>query len=282
LLLPAFAWASPSSALRDYEAGRFDESLKEYERSIGKQGTNADHRLHFNAGAAAYRDQQYDKAFQFFTNALEAQDLTLQEKAYYNLGNTLFQLGEQNPDPRQKMQSWQGALRQYTNAITLNTNDADAKSNYAFVKERLEELQQQQQQQDSNQEQASNQDQSPQDQQQQQDSQSKDDQKQGSQSQQQQESQDRQQQEPGKQQQQQQQVKQEEKKDQGQAEQQKAQKSAGQEKESGGQDQQPYLPGQMTRQEAERLLDSQKDEELTLPVSRKDQASAQRSSGKDW
>jgi Ca-activated chloride channel family protein len=274
LLVPGVAFGSPSSALRDYRAGRYGEALKEYERSLQKKGKDTDPRLHFNAGAAAYRDQKLDRAAQHLTNALSAPNLTLQEQAYYNLGNTLYQRGERNPDPQGRIGDWESAVKQFGSAIRLNTNDADARFNYEFVKKKLEELKQQQQQENQNQ--------------QQQNQQSKQDQESQSQQQNQQQQKQQQSQPQKSEEQEQQQAKQsQEKKDQNQSEQQKARKSAGQEKKEPqpGEQREPaqaYAAGQMTPQEARQLLDSQKNDELLLPVSRKEKASPQQGPLKDW
>ena len=64
LLCPSSALASPSSALREYKSGNYEQSLKEYERLLQKKSD--DPRLHFNAGAAAYQNRQYDEAAKQF------------------------------------------------------------------------------------------------------------------------------------------------------------------------------------------------------------------------
>lgn len=143
--LPAAGWASPADALRQYEAGRYEEALKSYQQLLEKRGDDA--RLRFNAGAAAYRSRQFAEAAKQFEEATRAADLQLQEHAYYNLGNTLYRAGEAAPDPQQTIESWEGALQQYERALRLNTNNADARFNRDFVKRKLEELKQQQQQQ---------------------------------------------------------------------------------------------------------------------------------------
>ena len=135
-------FASPSSALREYKAGQYDQALKEYERLLQKK--TDDPRLHFNAGAAAYRNQQFDEAAKQFNAALASPDLKLQGLAYYNEGNALYHLGERNPDPKQRTEPWEKAVQDYQSTMKLNPQDADAKFNYEFVKKRLEELKQQQ------------------------------------------------------------------------------------------------------------------------------------------
>lgn len=141
LLHPLAAPASPSSALREYKAGNYDQALREYERLL-RQNTN-DSRLQFNAGAAAYRNRQFAEAARRFNAALASPDLKLQGSAYYNEGNSLYHLGERASDPQQRRQAWEKALTDYQSALKLNPQDADAKFNYEFVKQKLEELQQQ-------------------------------------------------------------------------------------------------------------------------------------------
>ena len=145
LLCPGQGFASPSSALREYNAGKYDQALKEYERLLQKNAD--DPRLHFNAGAAAYRDRKFEEAVKQFNATLASPDLKLQGLAYYNEGNALYHLGEGNPDSKKRTDTWEKALQDYQSTMKLNPQDADAGFNYEFVKRRLEELKQQQQQQ---------------------------------------------------------------------------------------------------------------------------------------
>ncbi|HTL56984.1 MAG TPA: VWA domain-containing protein [Candidatus Limnocylindrales bacterium] len=144
LLEPRAALGSTSSALREYKSGKYEQSLKEYEQLLTRNAD--DSRLHFNAGAAAYRSRQFDIATKQFNEALASQDVKLQQLAYYNRGNALYRLGEGIPDPKKKTDAWEKALKDYDLSLKLNPQDADAKYNREFVKKRLEELKQQQQQ----------------------------------------------------------------------------------------------------------------------------------------
>jgi Ca-activated chloride channel family protein len=224
--------ASPSSAFREYQSGDYKAASDEYNRLSGLK-TN-DYRLHYDAGAAAYRAKQLEKAEQQFNATLEAPsvtpDPTTQERTYYNLGNTEYHLGESQSDPDKKQERWQQAIDSYVKALSLSTNglhtnDLDAKNNLAFVQRKIEELKQQQQQQQKKQnknQQDQNQGQS-----------AKQDQKKD--------------QDKKKQEQQQQQASQNEKKDKSQEE-----------------EQQTATPGQMSPQEARQMLAAQKDDEKTL------------------
>jgi Ca-activated chloride channel family protein len=149
LLIPLSALSSPSSAYRDYQSGDFKGALDEYNRLAG-QKTN-DYRLHYDAGAAAYRAKELERAQKQFNDALNSQtivsDPKTQENTYYNLGNTLYQMGEPLPDPDKKKELWQQAIENLGRAYRLDTNDIDARNNLAYIKQKLEELKQQQQQQ---------------------------------------------------------------------------------------------------------------------------------------
>jgi Ca-activated chloride channel family protein len=144
-LLAQNVTASTSSALREYKAGKYDEALKEYEQLLKRKSD--DPRLHFNAGAAAYRSRQFEEAAKQFNEAVATPDLKLQELAYYNRGNAQYWLGDKNPDPAKRTEVWEKALKDYELSMKLNPQDADAKFNHEFVKQRLEELKQQQQKQ---------------------------------------------------------------------------------------------------------------------------------------
>src|SRR5205823_5277134 len=109
-------------------------------------------------------NRKFEEAAKQFDEAVAAPDLKLQQHAYFNRGNTLYYLGENNPDPNNRTETWQKAVQDYENALKINPQDADAKFNHDFVKKKLEELKQQQQQSnkdknDKNQDQNQNQDQ---------------------------------------------------------------------------------------------------------------------------
>lgn len=132
--------ASPASAFRDYNAGKFDSALKEYQRLFGAQKDNDDPRLHFNAGTAAYRATNYDAAMKEYSLVLAARDVKLQQAAYFNLGNTQFRLGAQAKDLDALQQSWEAAIKSFQSAVELDKQDADAAFNLAFVKNAVEQI----------------------------------------------------------------------------------------------------------------------------------------------
>lgn len=282
LLAPLTASASPSQALRDYRTGRSDNALKEYQRLIRKK--TDDPRLSFNAGAAAYRDGQFEAAAKHFGEGLAAPDLEIQQHVYYNLGNTFYRIGERAHEPDKTQAAWEKSLKEYESSLKLDPKDGDAKFNHEFVKRKLKELRQQQQnqQQQKNQNQNQRQQQSQQQEQQKQEDQAKQEQEKKEQQQQQEEQQKRQDQNQSGQEQKQQEHQAEQK---SQQQQEKQQAQAGQQEEEQKQSQsakpQPSeeeqkegeqreavagQTGEMKPQQARQLLDAQKAQEAMIPL----------------
>jgi len=293
LMAPVLALASPSSALREYNQGKYDEALKEYEKLLEKK--KDDPRLHFNAGTAAYRTHQFEEAQKQFNEALNSPDLKLLQQAYYNRGNTLFHLGAANSDPEKRKKAWEDALKDYESTLQLNKQDADARHNHDLIQKMLEELKKQQEQQQQNKDNKSDQKQDQiQDQQNQQakndqDKQSKDDKSQ-------QNKQDQPQDQKNQQAKNDQQDKDKKDKDQKASNQQQdqKQKDAAQKQQPAngskdkdksqdkGQEEQAYAVGQMTPQQAEQMLDAQKNEEMLLPVKPEGQPRSANRQLRDW
>lgn len=278
--------ASPSSALREYKAGQYEEALKEYEHLLERKSD--DPRLHFNAGAAAYRNHQFDEAAKQFNEAVASPDLNLQELSYYNRGNAHYWLGEKNPDPSKRTEAWENSLKDYELSMKLNPRDADAKFNHELVKKKLEELKQQQQQQKNSQKKSDQKDQKQDQQEKQQNDQSKQDQKQAQQSEQ---KESEQKQDASQQQQQQnQQAKQDQQQQQAAGQdqdqkqnQQQASQAAGQPKDkSDEKDEQAAAAGEMTAEQARQLLDAQKGDEKMLPIKPEEKPIDRNKPFRDW
>jgi Ca-activated chloride channel homolog len=299
LAVPSPVRASPSSALREYNAGKYDQSLKEYEKLLEKNSD--DPRLHFNAGAAAYQNRQYEQATKQFNQALSSPDLKLQGQAYYNRGNAQYWMGEQSQDPSKRTEAWEKAIKDYESSLKLDAQDPDSKFNRDFVKRRLEELKQQQQQQPQQNKQDKQDKQDKDQQQQQQQQQGQQDQKNDSSKQDQQQQQgqqnqsgkqdqqDQSQQKPGKQQKQDPQDQQQQNDAQQRADQNDKQKDqaaakAGK-KDSGKEDQQQgeaTTSGEMTPEQAQQLLDEEKADEKMLPPQIEGKPSDNERPIKDW
>ena len=132
------AHASTPAALKEYESGNFQSAQAGFEMLLAKKSGDA--RLHFNAGTAAFQSTNYTVALAHLNAALTNADVNLQQRAYYNIGNTLFRLGEASDAFAEKQKQWEQALKNYQNAVALRTNDVDAVFNVRFVNYKLAEL----------------------------------------------------------------------------------------------------------------------------------------------
>lgn len=141
------AWGSPLTAQDEYAKGHYLEAQRDYVQSLKVDPTQS--HLQFNLGAAAYRAGDFAAAATAFNNALQTREIPLQQGAYYNLGNTFFRQGEKaaTTNPQAAIKTWQQSLGAYDTALQLRPADADAKFNRGVVQARLDELQRQQQQQ---------------------------------------------------------------------------------------------------------------------------------------
>ena len=110
LAVPVSARGGSDSAFREYNEGKYQDALKDYNHLLEKK--KDDPRLHFNAGAAAYQNRQYEEATNQLNAALASPDLQLQQHAYYNLGNSLYRIGQQMSDAAKKQEVWENAMKQ--------------------------------------------------------------------------------------------------------------------------------------------------------------------------
>lgn len=130
--------ASGDEGSKEYKAGNYAGAQAAYESALIKKPSDA--RLQFNAGAAAYQATNYSVALNHFNSALTNADVNLQQKLYYNMGNTLFRLGEASDAIPEKQKQWEQSLKSFQNAVALRTNDVDAAFNARFVNYKLAEL----------------------------------------------------------------------------------------------------------------------------------------------
>jgi Ca-activated chloride channel family protein len=255
---------SVNGALKNYERGQFSKARSEFERLAKKSPEDA--RLRFNAGAAAFQDEDYETALKHFSATLNSPDVKLLGQGLYNLGNTYFRLGEKEKEPQKILEQWQQATNQYNLALKVDEKDTDAKSNLEVVAKKIEELKKQQEQQQQQQQQ-DQQDQKKEDGQKQ-DQNKQEEQKQDKDSESQKQDQEKQQEEKEKQEQ--------EKKNQESQQQKEQEQKKQDEQQSSSQDQRGKEPDQspeaayygrvmlMTPKQAQQLLDAQRSEERAM------------------
>jgi Ca-activated chloride channel family protein len=160
-LAPLATSASPGSALRLYRKGDYQAAEREYNRLAERRPDDA--RLRFNAGTAALRAGDHERAVELLSETLRTSNLRLLHDAYYNLGNGLFAHGETLSEPSATQSAWEQSIQSFESALKLQPDDANARHNLDYVRQRLEELKQQQQQQQQQQNQNQDQEQNQQD-----------------------------------------------------------------------------------------------------------------------
>ncbi len=135
---PAVAFASAGE--KAFTAGDYRTAAEQYSRLLDKHPD--DPMLQFNFGTASYKNNKFDEALAAFEAALKTKDLTLQEKAYYNRGNAYFKKGEQTlqTNPQQTLAQWQKAVDSYSASLELQPDDQDALYNRQLVQKKLDEL----------------------------------------------------------------------------------------------------------------------------------------------
>jgi len=115
-----------------YRQQQYDEAATAYQRSLGNSGVESVV-SNFNLGAAWYKQKKLDDAVQQFTDiAGSATDKTLKAKAYHNLGNALLE--------SQKLEE---SIEAYKKSLLNNPKDDETRYNLAYAQEKLKQQQQQ-------------------------------------------------------------------------------------------------------------------------------------------
>ena len=125
---------------RLYREQKYEDALKHYDQALSTQPDSAV--INFDAGTAQYKTNEYQKANASFEKSLITQDKALEAKANYNLGNSRYMLGltKENSDLAGAVQLLEGTLNNYKRAMELVPKDQDAKVNYEIVEKKLKEL----------------------------------------------------------------------------------------------------------------------------------------------
>lgn len=158
-LLATTAFADTASRL--YDQGKYPEAMERYKKAAERQPENWP--LLYNLGAAAYKAGKPDEAAKAFERAIGAKDKELQQRSFYNLGNSYYRIGEaaEKQAPPQALAFYEKSLKGFEGALALDPKDTDAKFNADVTKKKIEELkkqQEQQQKQDNKDKQDKNQD----------------------------------------------------------------------------------------------------------------------------
>jgi Ca-activated chloride channel family protein len=124
-----------------YQAGKFPEAYRSFEEDMQNHPKSAARpKMQFDAGTAAYKMRDYDKALESFSGALLSSDHGLQERGHYNIGRTLEERADMDKGDEETLKDLEDAKSHYEEALKLKPDDEAAKQNLEEVKKKIERL----------------------------------------------------------------------------------------------------------------------------------------------
>jgi len=109
-----------------YKKELYQEALSCYSKAQQKREKEIEPL--FNSGSTLYMMEDYVGAIDAFTKVLQEKNTDLKHKAYYNLGNSYYKLGE-----------YDKAASNYIKALELNPHDFNTKHNLEMALQKIEE-----------------------------------------------------------------------------------------------------------------------------------------------
>ena len=123
------------------ERGEADEALESYERaSVDAPESPV---IAFNMGNAHFRKGEWRAAREYFQKAaLRSRDLSLEARAWYNLGNTAFRQAERQEDSdlEKSLEHYEEAVRFYETALEKDPELQDAAFNLEVTRLTIKDL----------------------------------------------------------------------------------------------------------------------------------------------
>jgi Ca-activated chloride channel family protein len=142
LLLTSVSFGA-APGLDAYRNDNYSEAYQEFEKTLKEHpNTHAADKIEFDAGAAAYKMGNYNKALEWFSRSLLSKDKTLQEKSHFNIGRTLEERADRTDTNEKALGDLHNAQSHYEEALKLDPNDERAKANLEEVKQKIERLKQ--------------------------------------------------------------------------------------------------------------------------------------------
>ena len=141
LLLFATATFAAAPGLDAYRNDNYTEAYQQFEKTLQEHpNTHAADRIEFDAGTAAYKLGDYNKALEWFSRSLLSKDKSLQEKSHFNIGRTLEERADRAQTTEKALGELNNAQSHYEEALKLDSNDGRAKANLDEVKDKIERL----------------------------------------------------------------------------------------------------------------------------------------------
>src|SRR5436853_2031076 len=137
---PAFGAAT---GLNLYREGKYNDAYKSFQEDLQSHPDSSQkEKIEFDAGTAAFKMGDYNKALQSFSNALLSSDKGLQENSHFNLGRTLEDRADMDQTNETTLKDLTDAASHYESTLRLNQKNEAAKANLEEVKKKIERLKQ--------------------------------------------------------------------------------------------------------------------------------------------
>src|SRR6266576_81719 len=144
LLFVATAEVNAVSGIDLYNKGRYEDAYAQFQKDLQNNINPADMtKMQFDAGAAAYKLRNYDKALEAFSHSLVDRSPGLQEKSRYNLGRTLEDRADLRKTNEDALKDLENAAQHYEQALKLDQQDKAAAERLEIVRKKIEKLKQQ-------------------------------------------------------------------------------------------------------------------------------------------
>lgn len=143
LLLMAASSFAAVPGLDLYRDGKYEDAYRSFQEDLQKHpNAPAKDKMLFDAGTAAYKMRDYNKAIEAFSGALLSRDKDLQEKSHFNSGRTLEERADMDKSEENALHDLTNAQTHYQDTLKLNPNNEAAKANLEAVKKKIERLKQ--------------------------------------------------------------------------------------------------------------------------------------------
>ena len=137
---PVFGTATGLNLYRD---GKYNDAYKSFQDDLKSHPDSPEkEKIEFDAGAAAFKLGDYNKALQSFSDALLSSDKGLQEGSHFNLGRTLEDRADMDQTNDSTLKDLTDAASHYESTLRLNPKNEAAKANLEEVKKKIERLKQ--------------------------------------------------------------------------------------------------------------------------------------------
>ncbi|HLW35298.1 MAG TPA: VWA domain-containing protein [Chthoniobacterales bacterium] len=140
LIRSAFASAP---GLNLYQDGKYQDAYQKFQDDLKSHPDSSEkEKIEFDAGTAAFKMNDYNKALQSFSDALLSPDQRLQENSHFNLGRTLEERADLDKANDTTLKDLTNAASHYEATLQLNPKNEAARANLEEVRKKIERLKQ--------------------------------------------------------------------------------------------------------------------------------------------